>query len=184
LESPDSFARLSRRVRESDHAAFSELFEATHVGLLRYAWRLLGEEESARDVVQTAFIRLWKGRSSLDPEKSVRALLYATVRNLAFNQIRDEQRRRALLAEAYGTEQHYAPEQDHEIDSEALSVRIGEWIAEMPPRRREAFVLSRFDQLSHHEIARVMNLTPNTVNSHIMLALKHLRERLGAFERG
>ena len=56
------------------------------------------------------------------------------------------------------------------------------WIDELPPRRREAFRLSRFDGLSHDEIARVMALTPKTVNNHIVLALQTLRERLAHFD--
>ena len=57
-----------------------------------------------------------------------------------------------------------------------------DWIEEMPDRRREAFCLSRFDGLSHEEIAEAMDLAPKTVNNHIVLALQYLRKRLNGHE--
>ena len=63
-----------------------------------------------------------------------------------------------------------------------LGARIHQWISDLPPRRREAFQLSRYEGLSHEEIAQVMNLTSRTVSNHIMLALVYLRKRLRALE--
>jgi len=74
------------------------------------------------------------------------------------------------------------PNADELLDAEDLGVRIREWISELPPKRREAFQLSRFDGLSHEEIAEVMNVAPRTVTNHIMLALQHLRDRLRTFQ--
>ena len=55
---------------------------------------------------------------------------------------------------------------------------LATWIAALPPRQREAFCLSRYEGLSHDEIAAVMDLAPKTVNNHIVLALQTLRQRL------
>ncbi len=63
-----------------------------------------------------------------------------------------------------------------------LGTRIHQWISELPPRQREAFQLSRYEGLSHQEIAQVMDLTSRTVSNHIMLALVYLRKRLHALE--
>ena len=182
LEIHDALAELGRRIRDSDHRAFAELFDALHEPLLRYAWRLVADDAAARDVVQQAFIRLWQGRDRIDDHRSIKALLYTSVRNLALNHIRDEQRRRALLSEAFPADEEHVSEDADGLDAETLNRHIASWITEMPARRREAFVLSRFDRLNHDEIARVMDLAPNTVNTHIMLALRHLRKRLAAFE--
>ena len=74
------------------------------------------------------------------------------------------------------------PTPEETIDAESLKERLREWISELPPKRREAFQLSRFEGLSHEEIAEVMNLAPRTVTNHIMLALQQLRDRLQAFQ--
>ena len=181
-EHRDSLADLGQKIRESDHSAFSELFEELHDPLYRYAWRHVNDDDVAADVVQRAFIRLWQGRDRIDPKKSLKAFLYTSVRNLALNHVRDEQRRRALLAEVHIERSEARHEEHSSFDAEVLDRSINQWIMELPARRREAFVLSRFDLLSHEDIAKVMNLTRNTVNTHIMLALRHLRERLERFE--
>ena len=180
LPSDDSFIRWSERLQSSDQRAFSELFEAMHVVLLRYAWRFTGEQEAARDIVQDAFLKLWLIRAEIDPQRSLKALLYTMVRNLALNH------KRAALHTSGVFPEHdlhdRAPAADLLVEASMLGDRLRLYIEQMPERRREAFMLSRFEGLSHEEIAQVMNLTPRTVNTHIVLALKDLRNRLGALQ--
>ncbi len=180
LPSDDSFIRWSERLQSSDQHAFSELFEAMHVVLLRYAWRFTGEQEAARDIVQDAFLKLWLIRAEIDPQRSLKALLYTMVRNLALNH------KRAALHTSGVFPEHdlhdRAPAADLLVEASMLGDRLRLYIEQMPERRREAFMLSRFEGLSHEEIAQVMNLTPRTVNTHIVLALKDLRNRLGALQ--
>ncbi len=180
LPSDDSFAQWSRRLQSSDQRAFSELFEAMHTVLLRYAWRFTGEQEGARDIVQDAFLKLWQIRQEIDPKRSLKALLYTMVRNLALNHRRAAQHTNGLFPE---DDLHdLAPPADQTVEAVLLQQRLRRFIQEMPERRREAFMLSRFEGLSHEEIAQVLYLTPRSVNTHIVLALKDLRKRLGALE--
>ena len=180
LPTDDSFIRWSERLQSSDQRAFSELFEAMHVALLRYAWRFTGEHEAARDIVQDAFLKLWQIRTNVDPKRSLKALLYTMVRNLALNHKRAAQHTNGVFPEhdLYDP----APAADQHVEASMLDKRLRQFIEQMPDRRREAFMLSRFEGLSHEEIAQVMSLTPRTVNTHIVLALKDLRNRLGALQ--
>jgi len=77
----EQFSEWSRRLRASDQQACSELFEAMHRPLLRYAIQLLKDEDAAYDVVQDAFIKIWTARAGLNPEKSLKAFMYTIVRN-------------------------------------------------------------------------------------------------------
>jgi RNA polymerase sigma-70 factor (ECF subfamily) len=63
-----------------------------------------------------------------------------------------------------------------------IGEKIGGWIQELPERRREAFELSRFHGLRHDEIAAVMGVATKTVENHILLALRFLRDKLNAFD--
>ncbi|MDX1548165.1 MAG: RNA polymerase sigma-70 factor [Rhodothermales bacterium] len=180
LPSEDSFVQWSHRLQSSDQRAFSELFRAMHTTLLRYAWRFTGEQEAARDIVQDAFLKLWQIREEVDPSRSLKALLYTMVRNLALNHVRAAQYTNDTLPE-YDLHDR-APGADQQVEAAMLDERLRRFIHEMPDRRREAFMLSRFEGLSHEEIAQVMSLTPRTVNTHIVLALKDLRARLGALQ--
>lgn len=172
---------LCRRLRASDRDAYASVFRALHVELLRYAWRFTRDEHAARDVVQDVFLKLWRVRETLTPERSLKALLYTMTRNLALNH------NRARQSHAEPTEDTSAwagerPDEAESLDAALLDAHLQIWIAALPDRRREAFLLSRYQGLSHAEIAHVMGLTPRTVNTHIVLALKDLRARLSALE--
>ncbi len=180
LPSDDSFIRWGERLQSSDQRAYSELFEAMHVVLLRYAWRFTGDQEAARDIVQDAFLKLWQIRAEVDPQRSLKALLYTMVRNLALNYKRAAQHTSGVFPEHDLHDR--TPTADQQLEASILGDRLRLYIDQMPERRREAFMLSRFEGLSHEEIAQVMNLTPRTVNTHIVLALKDLRKRLGVLQ--
>lgn len=64
------------------------------------------------------------------------------------------------------------------MDAERLDDHLRAWIDELPDRQREALSLSRFEGLSHEEIAEVMEISPATVNNHIVRALKTLRGKV------
>ncbi len=169
---------VSRRLAKSDRDAFKELFESLHVTLIRFCWRYTEDEDVSRDIVQDAFVTLWEKRKTLDPEKSLLAFMYTIVRNKALNLLRDSHYSDTLDADETLTET--APEPDEQVNLGMLEDNVKQWIDSLPPRRRQAFKLSRFEGLTHAEIAEVMNLNPRTVNTHVLLALKDLRLKLQA----
>jgi RNA polymerase sigma-70 factor (family 1) len=181
-ESGDVFGRWSRRLRASDRAAFAEVFRVLNEPLLRYAWRLTGDEAAAQDIVQDTFLKLWQVRETLDDDRSLKAYLYRIVRNLALNHLRASSQHATPTEDTDAWRSDNDTPVDEVIDAEILDRSMKRWVEDMPERRREAFLLSRNHGLSHEEIAQVMNLTPRTVNTHIVLALKDLRMRIGQLE--
>lgn len=166
---------LVARIRSGDRAAFEALFRASSGELARYA-RRFGDAEDARDAVQDAFLSLWQRRDALDPDRSVRALLYAAVRHRLLNHARDAARRRDLLT-AMDTPDP-PPALDARLDADRVADLIRRRLAALPQRQREAFALSRFDGLSHAEIATVMGCSVKTVENHVGRALASLRDTL------
>lgn len=171
-----------RRIRDADADAFEALYGALYEGLLRYAHSLLRQEAAAQDVVQQAFMEVWDMRERLDPDQSLKALLYRIVRNRAYNQKRNAANRRSKREEmTYDTR---PPQDDPQgaLDAERLERRLNDWIDALPERQQEALRLSRFEDLSHDEIASVMGISPRTVNNHIVRALRRLREQVQAYD--
>ena len=176
---PDSDAPspdLVRRVRSGDRAAFERLFRSLHGPLVRYAAALA--PDGAEDAVQDAFVALWRRRATLDPGRSVRALLYTAVRNALLNRTRDVRRRDELHGTMPAPDAPDRP--DDATEAALLGARLHEWIDELPDRQREAFRLSRFDGLSYAEVADVMACSVKTVENHVGRALRTLRDRLRA----
>lgn len=167
-----------RRIKASDREAFARVFEALHDRLARYAFQITNEKTVAQDVVQQAFTALWDMRSSLTPEESLEALLFRIVRNRAYNYKRD---RRTRTSNHEVLQRNLEPARDTpaaDLDADRLEEHLQTWIADLPERQREALALSRFEGLSHEEISQVMDISPPTVNNHIVRALKTLRSKV------
>ncbi|MEX0820703.1 MAG: RNA polymerase sigma-70 factor [Rhodothermales bacterium] len=176
--SDEQFTSWARGLQNSDRTDYAELFEATYDGLFGFARYIVREPSAAHDVLQDVYMKLWTIREDVDPSRSLKALMYQMVRNYALNHERQKKTRAAQSIDDSLREPAVPSTIERDVEVEALGRHIERWIADLPNRRREAFVLSRYEGLSHEEIARMMNLTPRTVNNHIVLALQDLRARL------
>jgi len=124
-------------------------------------------------------------RDSLSTDQSLEAYLYRIARNRAYNHERNQRTRTEKEEDVREqTPAQPAPptRPDAQADADRLEDRLWRWIGELTERQREALVLSRFDGLSHKEEAEVMDISPRTVNNHIVRALKHLRGRINDYE--
>jgi len=185
MADPDDFAEWCRRLRASDRSAYAAVFEALYEPLFRYVRSLTTERTVARDIVQDVFVRLWDSREELDPSQSLKAYLYRTARNLTYNHHRNRETR-SNKADDIRRDSNVRPAPpdlpDAAAEAEWLEDHLRAWIADLPTRQREALILSRFEGMTHDEIAEVMDISPRTVNNHIVRALKRLRSHLNDYE--
>ncbi len=178
------YQQWARRIRESDEEAFHDLFRDSYEPLMRYALNFVRDTDVARDILQEVYAHLWDIRGRLDETRSLKALLYRMIRNRCINYIRS--RRPVRLDDLAPHEQPGEEMPTDELSLQAddeLERQLAGWIEELPPRQREAFELSRFEGLDHHEIAEVMECAPRTVNNHIVSALNTLREQLNTWKK-
>lgn len=171
----DRFVSWAEEIRESDRRAFDALFRFLYPQLVQFAASYTKEKSSAGDIVQDAFVALWQNREAIDPGQSLKAYLYRIVRNRSLNYLRDRSTEISKPEIIVEDELETEKQVDSSKKADELSEKISEWIEQLPERQQEAFELSRFDGLSHHEIAAVMDVSPKTVNNHIVAALKQLR---------
>ena len=172
-------ALLAPGQRIADRKTFAKVFRRYYAPLSRYARRFTGDASAAADVLQDVFLKLWEDRSRLTVERSLQAMLYTMVRNRALNMNRRRQRMASDTAVDNLLDRPSAQvSSDHRLAAHDLQRHLHRWIEELPPRRREAFALSRYHGLSHAEIADVMGISERTVDTHIVHALRELRRRL------
>ena len=162
-------------IRLSDRRAFDEFFRRFYAQLVQFALSYTKDKASACDIIQDSFVSLWQNRENIDPEKSLKAYTYMIVRNRAINYIRNHSSE--IPKPDFDIEKSMTPEAElsENEDNRNLRQKFREWIENLPERRQEAFELSRFDGLNHNEIAKVMDVSPKTVNNHIVAALDQLR---------
>lgn len=182
MAAPDPLALLCRRLQASDRDAFEAVFRLLRQELVRYVASIVRDGSTAHDLVQDVFVALWGLRETLDPALPLKPYIYRMARNRALRHLRDERTHARKEEQLRRDDGGPAASPEAHLDRAVLRRALHRWIAALPERQREALLLSRYHQLSHREIAAVMDISPRTVNVHIVRALAHLHERLEAFE--
>ncbi len=174
----DQYRLWGTRIRQDDEEAYRELFQESYLQLFKYAGRFIDSRDICKDVLQEVYYRLWQFRKRIDENKSLKAFLYILVRNECMNYINSDQQRYvdSELSENVLVDDYFEMDELNG-EEELLQEKIHQWISELPGRQKEAIELSRYEGLDHTEIAKVMNCAPRTINNHIVLALKTLRDK-------
>ncbi len=142
------------------------------------SFNILKQEEHAEEIVQDTFIQLWEVRNDLDKESNLKAFLFVIARNKSFNRLKTLKRQKQLFEKLLNTEEytHYiSPNPLAEKEVNELAEKI---ISKLPPQQQLVFRLSRFEGLTHKEIAQTLSISSNTVKNHLIAALKSLRVEL------
>ena len=167
------------RVQAGEREALDEVVERFWDSLVAYAARLLGDQDSAEDVVQEAILRFWVSRGSWTPTQRLDGFLYQTTRNLALNELERREVRSRWAARGIGQARRSPLTPSEVIEMHEFRTLIEGAILELPPRRREVFLLARVHGKSYREIAEIMEIAPQTVANHVSAALSDLRKSLG-----
>lgn len=164
-----------------DESVFEQLFRSHFKGLSHFAITFVKDDETAREIVQEAFLNLWEKRNSIDLSKPVKGYLTTSVRNRCLNYLRDHRKfSHDLLAIEQTTGNDYFEQPDKLVEAE-IRKKIADSIVELPEKCREIFVLSRSENLKYQEIADKLQISVKTVETQMSKALQHLRARLGEY---
>lgn len=179
---------LVARIRDSDQEAFRHLFEMYAPSATSLAMRVVRQANLAEEIVQEAFISLWRSPEGYDATRgSVRAWLMGMVHHRAVDAVRREeaQRRRADEAVASAREEtaDHADDVVHEIalPEEQRVVRAA--LGELPTAQREVLELMYFDGLTQTQVAEKTGLPLGTVKSRTLLGMRRMRSALEGLER-
>jgi RNA polymerase sigma-70 factor (family 1) len=156
---------------ESRTEIFTKLFAESRQALHRYIQRFVGSSETAKEIVQEAFLRTYRQRESVT---TLRAFLFSTARNLAANEYRH---RRVMERGALGHFGDSRVKTEHEsLETEVLRDErnrlIQEAIDRLPPQCRAAFALRVFHECSYKEVADRLGISAKTVEKHIARGLR------------
>jgi RNA polymerase sigma-70 factor (ECF subfamily) len=181
----DSDAALVARIRGGDVGAFEDMVRAYAQPLATFAWRYLRREEDAADLAQDVFAHVWEHRRELTVTASLRAYLFATVRNRALNAL-DHARVEARWCERSAFELLDAPPPplaDERLEQAELRTAVQRALGTLPPRAQEIARLRWIDRLSRREIAQILGVATPTVSVHLTRALKRLRRLLRGLDQ-
>lgn len=170
---------LMALLRQGDEAAFTAIFHRYYGLLFIHAYKKLRDAEQAKDVVQDLFTALWVRRDNLSlANNNLAVYLYTAIRNRILDVIAHQQVRDKYIHSLQGFMDREQTGTDYRVRSIDLATLIKEEIAALPPKMKEVFEMSRYENLSHKEIAEKLELSELTVRTHVKKALRILRVRL------
>lgn len=171
--------QLLSALRFGNEGALRQIFDRHYPLLLSDIYRLIPDESTCQDLAQELFVDLWNKRESLDIHTSLRAYLRRAAVNKALNHIKATRRMQwedtddlGQLADTSSADSLQKEKQESLED--ALHAAIGG----LPEKCRVVFNLSRFEQLSHREIAEKLGISVKTIENQITKAMKMLRDAM------
>lgn len=184
VATPADEPRLIALLRSGDADAFERVYRSYVVSLCRLAESYVRSHDTAEDIVQDLFARLWANRHGFHPEHGLRAYLFGAVRNRALNALRDEATASRVSATQLSSGPGLSESADAELMVSDLEAAMQAAVEGMPPRCREVFALLRTQALTYAEVAVILGISPKTVEVHMSRALAILRARLGPWLSG
>ncbi len=176
-------AELLCRAQNGDHDAFQELAERLESPMRRFVWRLIGTHDAADDIVQDAFIALFKNLKRIHPADKLRPYLFRIVRNRCYDELRRQGRYEVASLDDEPVEAYASLQAEPSGESQPEEVahwllvylEVQEAMNRLPELQRQTLILFSEENLSYNEIAAVMNTSIGTVKSRLYHAKQTLR---------
>jgi len=173
---------LMELVQDGEVRAFEVIFDRHASAAFSLAYRMCGRRAMAEDIVQDAFVSLWRSAAIYNPARgSVRAWVLGVVRNRAIDAFRREAAKTASdVGEQAVVERIPAPElTEREVERRDDARQVHDALKGLPPDQRQVIELAFFGGFSHTQIAEMLKLPAGTVKGRMRLGLTKLRFALG-----
>ncbi len=170
-----SDADLMARVAAGDREAFAALIRRHQDYVQRLAYRFTGRWDAAEDLAQDAFLRVFRAARTYRPSAAFSTWLYRLVLNLC----RDWRRAKAYREYVpVDSQQPVAPPPPDAAERAETAGAVRAAVDALPDNQREALILHRYAELSHRQIAEVMQKSESAVESYLVRAYANLRQSL------
>ena len=176
---------LLNQVAQGQEAAFRKLFQHWQPVLASYIFRITRSKDTASEIVQDVFLKIWISREALAEVENFRNYLLIVSRNHAINSLRKTMREMQQLK--LWTIENTTQDKDFVVNAysgeetadERIYTLIDEAIESLPPRQKEVFVLHRYDRFTYLQIAEKLGIGRESVKTHLGLAVRAISKYLG-----
>lgn len=146
--------------------------------LFRFALRMLGNDDDAKDVVQEVFIRVWNGREQMDQIQNMEAWCMRITKNLSLDKLRSLQRKGTDSLENSYHVQHNDTTPDVKTELGESMQHVSQLIAALPEKQRQVIHLRDVEGYTYNEICDILELDMNQVKVNLFRARNSVREKL------
>jgi len=166
-------------ISEGDEGAFTVCYSEYGRMLMPFLTRLVGSRDSAAEIVQEVFLKVWLHRDRLAEVDNPRGWLFRVAANAGRNWLKKKMMIESHLL-AHGQQSSEIPDQfiPERLDLKAVTLLVNQTIQSFPPQRRRIYQMSREEGLKPAEIAVRLDLSVSTVKNTLLSALKAIRENI------
>ena len=164
---------LLAEIASGNEAAFRKLFDSYKERFYAVAFKMTRSDEAAKDIVQDVFMNIWKNRENLLKVDHPSSYFFTAVYRKVYHHYRRLASERKFL--------HSAPavkDTENTTDEMVLAHEYKEWVSQaitrLPPQQQLVFRLSKEEGMNREDIARQLEISPNTVKNHLSNALKFI----------
>ena len=173
---------LMQLVHDGEARAFEVIFDRHGSAAFSLAYRMCGRRAMAEDVVQEAFLSLWRSGTRYDHTRgSMRSWVLSVVHNRAIDAFRREvvRDKRDVHDDGIAEQLPSAQRTDTEVERRDEAQQVRSALSELPKDQRQVIELAYFGGFTHMQIAEMLRLPPGTVKGRMRLGLTKMRLALG-----
>jgi RNA polymerase sigma-70 factor (family 1) len=163
-------------IAAGDESAFGQLYLHFSKKLLQFAVSLTRSRQIAEELVEDVFVRLWANRLSIQKIENLTVYLYVSVKNRALNTL--SQKAHELVTAPFDyldvTVDEFAPDPYDLLITAEMMTRMHEAIDSLPPRCKIIFKLIRENGLKYKEVSEILNISVNTIDAQMAIAVKKI----------
>lgn len=155
---------------------FEKVYNLQAKTLRNFMYYKCGDNATADDFVQEAFVKLWKNCAKVLVEKA-KSFLFTVANNLFLNEY--AHKKVVLKYQQKQTINHTNQTPEFLLEEKEFMEKLQNAIADLPKKEREVFLLNRIDKKKYREIAELLDISVKTVEKRMSSALKKLRNQIG-----
>lgn len=167
------------RCQQGDKLAFRDVVQCYQRMIYSLAFRLLCDEEEAKDIVQETLIRVWTKFRSFDPEQNLRTWIYTIATRLCLDRLKQLEHLELMSDEEECFMDYVSElEADRPLENSELIYVIRTLVSQLSPKQRMVFTLIHLQNLSPPEVEKVTGMDADKIKSNLYVARKTIREKL------
>ena len=170
---------ILQSLRQGSYDAFDALYMRYAPHVEAFAFCMLKNRSEAEDLAHDIFLKLWETRESIGHIKSFRSYLFRMTKNAVFDIFEHKSVQTRYEQRLLHVEDLLTDDISTKVATKDLLMIIDMAVEQMPEQRQRVFRLSRYEGLSHQQIAQKLGVTPKTVEYHIRTALAELKKIIG-----
>ena len=168
------------KIKAGDRESFNQVFRRYYSPMVRFCIRYVADSDIASEIVQDLFLKLWSNREKISFNTSFESYMLTSVRNSAITYINKERSHAEANLRIY-SEDSDSNDPSETLQSNNLEESYRQILKDMPEKRREVFLASRYDGLKYSEIAEKLGISQKTVEAQMSAAIKQLKDGLKAY---